>query len=1430
MRLELTLVAAPAGPQIQATELSVDAPGGAPGRTVAEGLSFRWPGVLFSIAGILVEQLIVGTAPLISGAVVVAGTTPPVHRRSPIPALVLAVQSGPDAGAVFPLQRGRYRIGRGWVEINIGDPCLSRHCADLVIGARCVTVTAAGSSHPVEVDGLAAPKQTLAVGQILRVGSSTATLMFLPVLPPGLKASCGPSEGFAGSSGAAGSGSAAPAGLAGSAAVPPLLIRFPRSSSRGAWTAVAVSGLSLLLGTCLAILTGQWMYMAFSAMSVVAAAVPLAGGRKRRRKFRTDLANAVLSDGERRRSAAPSAADLYLKTGSGMRFDKRCAADDGGFRLRMGTARQRANISLEPFDPEFEPPLLPDMPVLVESEQVPELLVSGPIHAVDGLLRFLLMQLDAACVPTVVTGSPQRLPLAARFLPLVGLTTRPDVSTDPLGQDPLPVMISIDDEDNFTAVGTRHGTSSAGSGPGLPLPAGSAFRMLIRCRTSPDAPAPPGDRTVLLAVKNGRLVGSYAGLEFVPDLVSTRTFERYVRIRSVAQPGGRAARARPAPGLVPAPGLGPAPGDYILADPANLSAEAITADWQRFAAAPLRPVPIGVTGAGVEVSAQASLLLDLDRDGPHLLVAGTTGSGKTELLRTLVVALALHHPPCLVSFLFIDFKGGSGLAPLAGLPHCFALVTDLSGSAMDRVLASLNAEVHKREDLLSRAASRDLASYVLTRPSGFEPIPRLVIVIDEFRVLMDEVPQALTDLMHIAAVGRSLGIHLIMATQRPQGAISADIRANVTSSICLRVKSSFESLDVIDSPLAARIPVALPGRAYFQGGNDVPVEFQAATLEQFRCSPRAEAGGSALITPTLTAVSENSTPQRSAAPVSMSVPVPADPATELVALLCSVQAEVRLPLPPSPVAPELPSVLDAADMAAWPSTHGGSEAGSAAGRTDAVPLGLLDVPERQRVVPLVWSPVDQSHLALIGPPGRGASTAAALAAAGLLARDVPGDALYCLDGDGSLLGFRNNPAVGAYLLPEDMRAVVRLLQRFSQELGGRTRHTGYGVGGAEVGGAEVGGAEVGGAEVGGAEVGGAGRAPAQRPPLLGLAVTAWGRWLSTIRSGPWPWAEDLLADIIRDGKNADAVAIISGDRELVTARFVASIPNRLYFPCGASAEAMSAWPRLPRIEPVTDRACALGPIAEADAGGPALGHLAQMIRLGSHPAPRPEASVQPALRLPFRVRALPGYVSIQDAVRAGTGPGAEDLLLGLGGDGHSPVSVRLSPGAVLLAIGAPGSGKTNLLTALRRLNPDRKGWLGPRSSAAADSAAVDADYWRDCWGRRHDREEGFAGTTLCADDIDRLSAAELEALTFLQGAGALIVATAGNNPAALGRLPLTAWGRNSGTGLVLAPRRSQDGDFFGVRLEVWGQSPPPGRAVLMVNGGMEWLQLAHAAP
>ena len=230
-------------------------------------------------------------------------------------------------------------------------------------------------------------------------------------------------------------------------------------------------------------------------------------------------------------------------------------------------------------------------------------------------------------------------------------------------------------------------------------------------------------------------------------------------------------------------------------------------------------VPIGKT--------HETLFLDLLKDGPHGLIAGTTGSGKSELLRSLVIGLAQKASPEIINFVLIDYKGGSAFDMLSELPHTVGMITDLTPNLGERALISLRCELTRREKILRSVRAEDLNDFYL-KTSNAEYIPRLLIVIDEFASMAEELPDFLSSLVEIARRGRSLGIHLILATQRPSGVINANILANTNFRICLRTLSKADSLDVIDSKDAAFLPKEIPGRACIKIDASAPKIFQAA--------------------------------------------------------------------------------------------------------------------------------------------------------------------------------------------------------------------------------------------------------------------------------------------------------------------------------------------------------------------------------------------------------------------------------------------------------------------------------------------------------------------------------------------------------------------------------------------------------------------------
>ncbi len=425
-------------------------------------------------------------------------------------------------------------------------------------------------------------------------------------------------------------------------------------------------------------------------------------------------------------------------------------------------------------------------------------------------------------------------------------------------------------------------------------------------------------------------------------------------------------------------------------------------------------------GAEIGMAAGTPLTIDLRSDGPHALIAGTTGAGKSELLRTIVASLAATHPPNRLAFLLIDYKGGAAFAPCAGLPHVLDVVSDLDAELGERALVSLGAEMKRRERLLAEAKADNLLDLERQRPD-LAP-PNLLIIVDEFAKLREEIPEFIDGVVDIAQRGRTLGIHMILAAQSLRNAFTPAIRANTNLRIALRVTSDSESQDVIDAVDAARIP-STPGRrgrAFARIGHERLIEFQSAHVSGRYVQPEDQevvARGFSF-----SDLAVESTRRRR----DDDVP-PGSEETDLAALRRATQGATELlgiPAPrpawTEPLPDQLPRPLiqHATDV-----------------RRGRLGLGLVDVPSQQQQVPLTID-LDRGHLAVFGMSGAG-KTSALLTLATTAAWDAAPSELeiHAIDADGGALSLIEElPHVAAVVAASDAERLERLIARLEGEV------------------------------------------------------------------------------------------------------------------------------------------------------------------------------------------------------------------------------------------------------------------------------------------------------------------------------------------------------------------------------------------------------------
>ncbi|GAB2881169.1 type VII secretion protein EccCa [Streptomyces mayteni] len=476
------------------------------------------------------------------------------------------------------------------------------------------------------------------------------------------------------------------------------------------------------------------------------------------------------------------------------------------------------------------------------------------------------------------------------------------------------------------------------------------------------------------------------------------------------------------------------PGLLGIQDPGRLDLDTL---WR---ARPMRDslrVPIGVSADGglldldIKESAQSGM-------GPHGLVVGATGSGKSELLRTLVLGMAATHSPQQLNFVLIDFKGGATFAGMAELPHVAAVITNLEDdlSLVDRAREALSGEMNRRQEVLRDAGNLvSIRDYERARQRGaaLPPLPSLFIVVDEFSELLTQKPDFAELFVQMGRLGRSLGLHLLLASQRLDESKLRGLEAHLSYRIGLRTFSEAESRTAIGVPDAARLPSA-PGHGYLKTDTTTLKRFRAAYVSG---AYRTGDDGASVVLGGSTDVRrfragyvpvpvDERPPEPEPEPEPDEFTDGDDPGNTVLGVMVGQMAGQgpqahQVWLPPL----DEPEPLDA--LHAGPAGPAGrpERRGEGAGLTAVI--GVVDRPYHQRRDPLELDLTGAGgHVAIVGGPHSGKSTAVRALIASLALRHTPAEVqFYCLDFSGTLFSLAGLPHVGGVAGRLDAEVVNR---------------------------------------------------------------------------------------------------------------------------------------------------------------------------------------------------------------------------------------------------------------------------------------------------------------------------------------------------------------------------------------------------------------------
>jgi S-DNA-T family DNA segregation ATPase FtsK/SpoIIIE len=825
------------------------------------------------------------------------------------------------------------------------------------------------------------------------------------------------------------------------------------------------------------------------------------------------------------------------------------------------------------------------------------------------------------------------------------------------------------------------------------------------------------------------------------------------------------------------------------------------------------------TAAWVGLTATDPLELDLERDGPHALVAGTTGAGKSEFLQTMIASLALRNHPEALNFVLVDYKGASAFADCEKLPHTVGVVTNLDSHLTERALASLDAELHRRELILKDIGAADIKTAWRVDPaqSAKAGLARLVLVIDEFAELVHELPEFVTGLIRIARVGRSLGVHLVLATQRPSGVVTPEMRANTGLRVALRMQDKSDSAEVVDAPHAATISRLTPGRGFVRtGGSGLLTEFQTARVGGISSTVRAAAEVAACKLDWSRAGEQVSFP----AATTQSHGNEKSDLASLCELIAAAADLGEIATPRRPWLDPLPRRLEPSTVAAS-SKHtlirGEPHANTA---SFMVPVGIMDLPAEQSQQPFCFEIDGSVNWGIAGGPRSGKTTALFGIALSIARSTSPEDAhIYGLDfGGGGLLPLNSLAHCGAVIRSNESERVEAFVRKLAEE------HRRRQILLAEVGAANV------------AEQ----RSLSSGVERLSYMIVLIDRWELVMQEFPPESGSNVPTDLtrlIREATTTGIRFVLAGDRGLLTDRVFAHLGIRLAMHLSDPNDyrQIDLQPKSVPSEMPPGRAVRAGDGVEI-----------QFSLLSDHDSASPRevvdeiASQSPSTLIEGQIRIdpLPDRISQATAIALPHRGGADsdfESIFCVGGDTLSAITIPLwERRSHFLIAGSQKSGRTNAAIRMARLGVETSSRVlvvAGMSTRKFDELGSGVEVFGDSvFGEPADLVDLISQVQamLIIDDPDRFPKSNLETalVTGLPGFESLRVVLTGTTDEVANDLRgLASSIKRGGLGIILQPQSPIDGQIFGQRIERTMLGGPPGRGQLFVDGVQQRVQV-----